>query len=75
MPKRKLVKVCVAKEKEGVLNKVVGHGQSGQTGGSHMKLIYGSNKVVRNKQQQANEGKHKQQPANESKNKQQANES
>ena len=54
MPKRNLVKVGVAKEKVGVLNKVVGHGQSGQTGGSPMKLIYGSNKVVRNKQQQAN---------------------
>ena len=54
MPKRKLVKVGVAKDKVGVLNKVASHGQNGQTGGSHMKLIYGSNKVVRNKQEQAN---------------------
>ena len=54
MPKRKLVKVGLGKDKVGVLNKVVGHGQNGQTGGSPMKLIHGSHKVVRNKQQQAN---------------------
>ena len=51
MPKRKLVKLGVAKDKVNVLNKVASHGQ---TGGSPMKLVCGGNKVVRNKQQQAN---------------------